>query len=256
MALQTWRLIPLTAACGAENMAIDRWLLHQHRLGVAPPTLRFYTWSPIALSLGYHQRRYPADWHSLRWQGQPVELVRRPTGGRAVLHQGELTYAIITSGLQGNRRQVYEQLCQFLIEGWQRLGVTLTLGQSRQSRHSTPNCFSSATAADLVTPENIKLIGSAQRYDGDCVLQHGSIRLQPDPILFQTVLAETVETSLPSSLRSLTLSALQERVATTLAEAAADVFALRFDPVTLSTENITAALQFFPAASQSNSSAR
>ena len=67
-------------------MAIDRWLLQQHRAGKMPSTLRFYTWSPAAISLGYHQRDYPSFWEQLTWKGQPLDMVRRPTGGRAVLH--------------------------------------------------------------------------------------------------------------------------------------------------------------------------
>jgi lipoate-protein ligase A len=85
-----WRLIPLVSASGSVQMAIDQWLLEQHLAGQIPPTLRFYTWQPAAISLGYHQRRWPEFWQELSWRGIPVELVRRPSGGRAVLHQGEL----------------------------------------------------------------------------------------------------------------------------------------------------------------------
>ncbi len=77
-------------------MAIDAWLLEQHDLGKHPPTLRFYTWEPAAISLGYHQRRWPQYWQGLTGQGQPLDMVRRPSGGRAVLHQGDLTYAVIS----------------------------------------------------------------------------------------------------------------------------------------------------------------
>ncbi|MEO1299948.1 MAG: lipoate--protein ligase family protein, partial [Cyanobacteria bacterium J06636_16] len=75
-------------------MAVDTWLLDQLIAGQQPPTLRFYRWRPAAISLGYHQKRWPATWRALSWQDQPVDLVKRPTGGRAVLHQGDLTYAI------------------------------------------------------------------------------------------------------------------------------------------------------------------
>ncbi|HSM82971.1 MAG TPA: lipoate--protein ligase family protein, partial [Nodosilinea sp.] len=89
-----WRLIPPIAAPGAVQMAIDTWLLDQHQRHGHPPTLRFYTWSPAAISLGVSQRQQiPEHWRGLRWQGQPVDLVQRPTGGRGVLHQGDLTYS-------------------------------------------------------------------------------------------------------------------------------------------------------------------
>ncbi|WP_443029225.1 lipoate--protein ligase family protein [Spirulina sp. CS-785/01] len=171
-------------------MAIDRWLLKEHRLGQHPPTLRFYTWSPVAISLGYHQRHYPAEWHHLTWEGQPVEVVRRPTGGRAVLHQGDLTYMLVTSGLSGKRSQVYQTLCQFLLDGWQKLGIPLEYGTAKRGYIHNPSCFGTATAADLVTPTGAKLIGSAQLRQGKAILQHGSMILQQSPDFYQRVFGE------------------------------------------------------------------
>ncbi|NEQ99997.1 MAG: lipoate--protein ligase family protein [Cyanothece sp. SIO2G6] len=185
--MEQWRLIPLLNTSGAMQMAIDGWLLDQHRAGQMPSVLRFYTWSPVAISLGYHQRHYPDHWQSLTWQGHPLDIVRRPSGGRAVLHQGELTYAVITSGLQGDRTQVYRTLCQFLIAGMERLEIALDYGIAGRGYIHNPNCFGTATAADLVLPDGIKLIGSAQLKRGNAILQHGSIRLGPDPNLFEQV---------------------------------------------------------------------
>ncbi|MBW4450957.1 MAG: lipoate--protein ligase family protein [Spirirestis rafaelensis WJT71-NPBG6] len=183
---QVWRLIPLLSAPGQVQMAIDCWLLEQHLSG-HPPSLRFYSWSPPAISLGYHQRQYPAYWQDVVWQGHKVDLVRRPTGGRAVLHQGDLTYAVVTSGLNGSRVQMYEKICQFLIQGWRSLGVELHYGTAGRGYIHNPNCFGTATSADLVTVDNCKLIGSAQLRRGSAILQHGSIRLQPNAELFATV---------------------------------------------------------------------
>ncbi len=182
-----WRLIPLLEASGTVQMAIDRWLIEQHAAGKHPPTLRFYTWSPPAISLGYHQHKYPERWHSLFWQGQKVDLVRRPTGGRAVLHQGDLTYALVTSGLTGDRILVYHKICEFLIQGWRSLGVELHYGTVGRGYIHDPNCFSTATGADLVLLNGSKLIGSAQLRRGGVILQHGSICLQPDAELFTQV---------------------------------------------------------------------
>ncbi|MCL1469724.1 lipoate--protein ligase family protein [Argonema antarcticum] len=183
----SWRLIPLLSAPGRVQMAIDLWLLEQHSKGLHPPALRFYTWSPPAISLGYHQRRWPEFWQHLTWQGQQVELVRRPSGGRAVLHQGDLTYAVVTSGLTGSRTQVYQTLCEFLIAGWLKLGVELHYGNAGRGYIHNPNCFGTATGADLVSANNCKLIGSAQLCRGNAILQHGSMRLQPDDALFAQV---------------------------------------------------------------------
>ena len=73
----TWRYIPPIEASGEMQMAIDRYLLEQHRQGNQPSTLRFYTWQPAAISLGYHQKEYPDSWHNLTWQGKPLDIVRR-----------------------------------------------------------------------------------------------------------------------------------------------------------------------------------
>jgi len=167
-------------------MAIDRWLFQQCQTQQHPPTLRFYTWHPGAISLGYHQKRFPDAWKDLAAPGK-LDLVRRPTGGRAVLHQGDLTYAVIVSGMSGKRLAVYEAICQFLINGWQRLGIPLFYGNQGRGYHEVANCFQTATGADLVTTEGEKLIGSAQLRRGDTVLQHGSMQLNPNPNLFEQV---------------------------------------------------------------------
>ncbi|NEN92852.1 MAG: lipoate--protein ligase family protein [Okeania sp. SIO3H1] len=182
-----WRLIPLLTTTGKLQMAIDEWLLHQHLQGNIPPTLRFYTWQPVAISLGYHQRRYPEYWQNLTWQGQPIDIVRRPTGGRAVLHQGDLTYSVITSGFPGSRIQSYQAICEFLIAGWRSLGVDLVYGSAGRGYIHNPNCFGTSTGADLILPNGGKLIGSAQLRKGRGILQHGSMILTPDVEFFSYV---------------------------------------------------------------------
>ncbi len=186
-ALPTWRFIPPIKASGAMQMAIDRYLLEKHRQGEYPPTLRFYTWCPGAISLGYHQKDYPQAWHNLSWQGKPLEIIRRPTGGRAVLHQGDLTYMVVTSTLPGKRLEVYKQICQFLLAGWRSLGVNLDYGQATKEYIQNHNCFATATGADLITATQDKVIGSAQLRRGKAVLQHGSMMLYPDRSLFGQV---------------------------------------------------------------------
>ncbi|MFQ3616883.1 MAG: biotin/lipoate A/B protein ligase family protein [Cyanobacteriota bacterium] len=221
-----WRLIPLMTADGATQMAIDRWLFEQHAQGLHPPTLRFYTWEPIALSLGYHQRQIPDHWRSLTYQNRPIDLVRRPSGGRAVLHQGDLTYAVITSGLGPSRKAAYEKICTFLIEGWRSLGVSLHYGTAGRGYIHNPDCFGTATSADLVTDNGYKLIGSAQLRRGDCILQHGSMRLRPDADLFHRVFgtAQDIDASVQSALRDQT--DLQP-MTTVLANAAEQCFGIR-----------------------------
>ncbi|MBE9169049.1 lipoate--protein ligase family protein [Pleurocapsales cyanobacterium LEGE 06147] len=196
MTNSVWRLIPLLEAPGEVQMAIDRWLLEKHRKGQHPPTLRFYTWSPAAISLGYHQREYPPYWRELLWQGKPLEIVRRPTGGRAVLHQGDLTYAAIASAMPGKRLEVYKQICQFLIDGWRSLGVELYYGTAAREYIDNPNCFATATSADLVTATGEKAIGSAQLRRGKAILQHGSMMLSTDRALFEQLFAQPAPANL------------------------------------------------------------
>ncbi len=205
---QSWQVIPPLEASGHVQMALDEQLLEQHCRGLCPSTLRFYTWSPPAISLGYHQRHIPDHWQGLVWQGQPVDLVRRPTGGRAVLHQGDLTYAVVTSGVTGDRSTVYRYLCQFLIQGWRSLGVTLHYGDAKRSYRHDPHCFTTATSADLVTDTGIKLIGSAQLQRGHAVLQHGSIRLAPDPALVEYIFGTPSSNSLHQLLQNTDLAPL------------------------------------------------
>jgi lipoate---protein ligase len=188
-----WRLIPPIEATGQIQMSIDRWLLEQHILGNIPPTLRFYTWSNPTISLGYHQRHYPEHWRSLVWHERPMDLVKRPTGGRGVLHQGDLTYAFVGSGFVGKRVEIYQQICQFLIDGWRSIGVDLQYGHAGTGYIHNPNCFGTATSADLVCAHGYKLIGSAQLIKSGAILQHGSMRLNPDLELFEKVFGESID---------------------------------------------------------------
>ncbi|MEJ1932253.1 biotin/lipoate A/B protein ligase family protein [Nostoc sp. NIES-2111] len=232
MGSKQWRLIPLLDASGSVQMAIDRWLLEQHQSGKHPPTLRFYTWSPPAISLGYHQRQYPQHWNNLTWRGQKLDLVRRPTGGRAVLHQGDLTYAVVTSGLPSNRVAAYQKICEFLIQGWKAIAIELTYGTAGRGYIHNPNCFGTATGADLVLPDGTKLIGSAQLRRGDVILQHGSMRLQPDTELFVQVFGAEAFTPVQLNLSV-------EQIITALTAAASDCFDMQLEvkPLCLSEWN-------------------
>lgn len=228
---QVWRSLPLLDAPGVVQMALDEWLLEQHQAGAIPPVLRFYSWSRPTLSLGYHQKSWPPHWENLVWQERDIDLVRRPSGGRAVLHQGDLTYALIVSGLSGKRAEIYQFLCQFLIEGWRSLGISLEFGQSGRGYIHNPNCFGTATAADLVTPDGSKLIGSAQLRRDRTILQHGSMRLNPDPELFSQVFQ--VPLSLSSEVQRSLLSISTEEAIAALSQAACERFNVSLVPYEL-----------------------
>lgn len=232
---EVWRLLPPLALGGEAQMALDRELLNQQVAHSGAPTLRFYTWVPLAISLGYHQRHWPPHWDSLQWQGQSVALVRRPSGGRAVLHQGDLTYAIALPLGRQRRQDSYRLLCDGLIAGWRTLGVRLDYGTAGRGYIHRPDCFGTATGADLVTPEGYKLIGSAQLRRGHALLQHGSMRLWPDPDLTGQVFGQGLPPwSAPDWLQAAVApeqrQAVLGQIAATLSAAIASALQVTFQP--------------------------
>lgn len=166
-------------------MAIDEALLELHLRGKTAPTLRFYGWTPAAVSIGYSQKISPETVKRIKEKGYSV--VRRPTGGRAVLHEGELTYCFIASSegdepargpvmLAPSVNRAYKQICQALTAGLSRLGVETALGKSDSPYKSLEDCFDATTTADLHY-QGKKIVGSAQLRRKHGVLQHGSIML-------------------------------------------------------------------------------
>ena len=244
----TWRIIPPIVASGAEQMAIDRYLLDRYRQEKHPAKsyegiLRFYTWQPAAISLGYHQKKYPDAWRDLTWEGRPLDIVRRPTGGRAVLHQGDLTYMAITSIPPGKRLAVYKQICQFLITGWRSLGVNLDYGSATKEYIQHHNCFATATGSDLITLEGNKVIGSAQLRRGKTVLQHGSMILDTDPDLyhrvFKTNLSQNLIENIPLHQDRLTRGhdgELTAKIIKSLTQAAIAIFKIDLEEQPLSSK--------------------
>jgi lipoate---protein ligase len=191
-----WRQVPYLNASGAAQMATDEFLLNlaiaESEIHSAPqPILRFYGWSKPAISLGYHQRQIPEHWTNLAQQNR-LDLVRRPSGGRAVLHQGDLTYAVILKADFGDRRATYEHVCEFLIRGLANLDIKIGYGKAGRGYIHHPSCFNTATSADLVIEDGRKLIGSAQVYRSGFVLQHGAIAIQPNYDLLRQIFGEDV----------------------------------------------------------------
>jgi len=230
-----WRLLPTIETDGQTQMAIDRAILQSVQSGQSLPTLRFYTWKPAAISLGYHQRTYPDHWKTLTWNDRPLDIVTRPTGGRAVLHQGDLTYAVIAAGFSSKRTESYQQICQFLIQGWRSLSIDLSYGKAGRGNIQNPNCFGTATDADLILPNGTKFIGSAQKRSGDVTLQQGSMRIRPDFDLLEQVFGPSPlglpDISMPNILTTLPL----ERITKALTQSATECFSAQFVEAPLST---------------------
>ncbi len=170
---------------GPWNMAVDEAILQGVMEGTSPPTLRLYAWAPPALSLGVHQPYTDADPARLLARGWDV--VRRPTGGRAILHTDELTYAVMAPPddprVQGDVLAAYRRLSQALLWALRRLGVPADWETQRdayrtQGQHQAV-CFQ-VPAVYEITVAGRKLVGSAQARKVRGVLQHGTLPLTGD----------------------------------------------------------------------------
>ena len=177
---ETWRLYLSPPAIGAWNMAIDEAILEHVARGDAPPTLRLYSWNPPCLSLGHAQRFSDVDFANVQDAGWDV--VRRPTGGRAILHADELTYSVIASEtnphLRGTLLESYQHLAQALLAALQHLGIQAKINEEevKPSGEANPVCFEASSSYEI-TVDGKKLIGSAQARRMGGVLQHGSLPL-------------------------------------------------------------------------------
>jgi len=190
---KAFRFIPHELFEGAHNMAIDEAILDAHLEGSSPVTLRIYGWKPHAVSLGYAQKFSKEQVENFESRGFAV--VRRPTGGRAVLHTGELTYSFVactacddkTGVLGSSIAQAYMQICQGLLNAVAILGVELSVGTASRAYKDFNDCFQATTNADLHY-NGKKMIGSAQLRRHNAVLQHGSILLHQSQELMTELL--------------------------------------------------------------------
>ena len=175
------RIIGDGALGGEENMRRDLELFLHYREGNMPPHLRLYTWSRPTLSLGRFQDEQ--ERLSERCRSLGIGVVRRPTGGRAVLHgPWELTYCFVggpRDGLPGDLRGAYRWVLGVICSALALMGFEASVGCERASRPASGefSCFSSATRADLLVGGK-KVCGSAQRREGGDFLQHGSILIE------------------------------------------------------------------------------
>ena len=174
-----WRLLPYTIDTPAKNMAIDEAIFNCYLGGSAPPTLRFYGWTLPTLSIGYFQDpTREINIENLVAKG--FGLVRRPTGGQAVLHQHELTYSIIAGvkdGLPDHLLESYYYISQALITAFGQFGITAELHREKAAKDfSSGACFERPSRYELKVA-NRKLVGSAQLRRNGSFLQHGSILL-------------------------------------------------------------------------------
>jgi lipoate-protein ligase A len=190
----TWRLLDTGLNDGATNMAIDEAILMAVAAGLSSPTVRFYGWQPPCVSVGYAQPlRDEIDLEACRRLG--YTWVRRPTGGRAILHIDELTYSVVAPlqepRVAGDILTSYRRLSEGLIAGLSLLGCDATQADQDVGAHSSDlsaACFDVPSPYEIVV-QGRKLVGSAQARRSRTVLQHGTLPLHGDVTRLGQVLA-------------------------------------------------------------------
>ncbi|SFG26885.1 lipoate-protein ligase A [Halobacillus alkaliphilus] len=184
--METWYFVDSGHCTPAMNMALDEALMNWHRQGEIPPVLRFYGWAPAGLSVGYFQKvKGKIDLEGVERHG--FELVRRQTGGRAVLHDKELTYSVIVSedhpDMPASVKDAYLVLSKGLLEGFHNLGIEAEFAVPEGKLDTTGSavCFEEPSWYELIV-EGRKAAGSAQTRKKGVILQHGSIPIDVDDV--------------------------------------------------------------------------
>jgi lipoate-protein ligase A len=181
-----WRFLESPPQGAFLNMALDDAIHTACAQGMVPPTVRFYRWSCPAISIGYAQplaRSVDVE----RCADQGVQIVRRPTGGRAILHDEELTYSVVwpteDNLLPRDLPGSYRTIGRALLRGLEALGVqgqmALPPRRGRKRGSGSAACFLTSAACEILA-EGKKVVGSAQRRGRDAVLQQGSILIEAD----------------------------------------------------------------------------
>lgn len=189
MTKEVWRFIDSGAGSPSFNMALDEALLDWNSEGRIPPVIRFYGWNPATLSIGYFQKvEREIDMEQVKAHG--LGFVRRPTGGRGVLHEHELTYSVIVSeehpDMPKTVTEAYRVISEGILKGFHHLGMDayFAVPRTAEERDSLKNprsavCFDAPSWYELVV-EGRKVAGSAQTRQKGVILQHGSILLDLD----------------------------------------------------------------------------
>jgi lipoyl(octanoyl) transferase len=186
---EVWRFIDSGHCSPSFNMALDEALLDWHSEGKIPPVIRFYGWNPATLSIGYFQK-VEKEINLEAVERYQLGFVRRPTGGRGVLHEDELTYSVIVSEEHPNMpktvTEAYRVISEGILKGFQHLGLDAYFAEPKtiEERNALKNprssvCFDAPSWYELVV-EGRKVAGSAQTRQKGVILQHGSILLDLD----------------------------------------------------------------------------
>jgi lipoate-protein ligase A len=190
-----WRFLCDGFHSGAYNMQFDESLVRQLQEDLLVPILRIYGWKPYAVSLGVNQLESDFDHAKLAEAG--IDIVRRPTGGKAILHANELTYSVVTPLGTMGPREMYKFINEGLLRGLEILGIKAELtgkDDAFASLYKDPAsvpCFASSAKSEIKYLGK-KLVGSAQRRYGNVILQHGSLLLGPEHLMISQYLASHI----------------------------------------------------------------
>lgn len=244
-----WRLLIHPDLPGFRQMAIDEALYENAGPGT-PSVLRFYTWQRPTLSLGYFQKYKRVVQESFVVHNK-IDVVRRITGGRTVLHQHEVTYSL-TGSLENefanqSLRETYGLIARALDAGLKNLGVNRSLIQMDSARDRMesrlPQCFVSVSQFEHSADEK-KVIGSAQKRSRDRFLQHGSILLDFDPHLQNGCIQNSdpeIENRVAPLNRLLRRKIQLEEVVMSFSRAFEEIFRLRIQPSELNQHELETA---------------
>ncbi|HET6871583.1 MAG TPA: biotin/lipoate A/B protein ligase family protein [Sporolactobacillaceae bacterium] len=181
---ETWAFLDTGVQTPAINMAIDEALLNWHSQGLIPPVIRFYEWQPAGLSVGYFQKvKGKIDIEATKRHG--FDIVRRQTGGRAVLHDRELTYSVVVSEkherMPSSVTDAYRVISQGILKGFHNLGIDagFALPEGKLGQTGSAVCFEEPSWYELIV-DGKKAAGSAQTRQKGVILQHGSIPIEVD----------------------------------------------------------------------------
>lgn len=252
MPVPVWRLIIDGRVPGATNMAVDGAVLASRRAGSCAPTLRLYRWEVPTVTLGRFQKLDGVDLEACERRG--FDVVRRPTGGRGVLHDDELTYSVVADLADGAPRGVvasYQHISNALAEAYRALGVDAELTRRSRGPAGSAACYLHATPADLSLGA-AKLSGSAQVWSGDAVLQHGSFVRTRDTEAEAEVfrLDEKGRASLTGSTATLAdalgAAPTVEEIAEAAVRAFESVLGVRLEPGVLTADEVGLAARLVP----------
>lgn len=199
------KIIPYNVYTGQENMRIDNELLENAITEQSEtPVFRLYGWSPACISLGKNQQDSFIDKSFLKDTG--IDLVKRLTGGRALLHDDEITYSYVcpVSYLKHGENVVksYIEISQILIKKFSEIGIELEFGGQKRVNTKFDYCMLISTGADLCY-KGKKLIGSAQCRKQGYILQHGSILYDYNKELLEKIFHEKIDTSSITSIKEI-----------------------------------------------------